>query len=45
MTAPPWRWLWLGVLAAWLIVAHGCHAGDHDDELVIAPPAGERAAR
>jgi hypothetical protein len=39
-----WRWAWLVVLATSLIVAHGCHAGDHDDELAIVP-CGERATR
>jgi hypothetical protein len=32
------------VLATYLIVAHGCHAGDHDDELAIVP-CGERATK
>jgi hypothetical protein len=36
------RWVWLVVLATWLIVAHGCHGGDHDDELAVAP--GEERA-
>jgi hypothetical protein len=30
---PFFRWVVLLVLAAGLIFAHGCHAGDHDDEL------------
>ena len=28
-------WLLLG---AYLLIAHGCHSGDHDDELMINPP-------
>ena len=40
-----WRWAWLLVLATWIIVAHGCHAGDHDDELAIVPPTQERSQR
>jgi hypothetical protein len=39
-----WRWAWVAVLATWLILAHGCHAGDHDDELVITWP-DDRATR
>ena len=31
----PWRWAWLLMLATWVIVAHGCHGGDHDDELSL----------
>ncbi len=42
--APAWRWAWLVLLAAGLILAHGCHAGDHDDDLVIAP-LGQRTSR
>lgn len=30
-----WRWVWLVVLATWVILAHGCHTGDHDDELAV----------
>lgn len=33
-----WRfgiWVIVVVLSGWLIVSHGCHRGDHDDELVI----------
>ena len=31
-----WRWAWLIVAVVWPAFAHGCHAGDHDDELSIA---------
>jgi hypothetical protein len=31
------RWAWLVLLAGWVILAHGCHAGDHDDELAVVP--------
>ena len=34
----PWRWLWLLLLASCVIVCHGCHGGDHDDELVVFLP-------
>jgi hypothetical protein len=47
MTARPalaWRWGVLVVLAVALVLAHGCHAGDHDDELAVCPP-GVRATR
>lgn len=33
-----WYWVPLMLLAGLLIVSHGCHAGDHDDELSVAPP-------
>ena len=36
-TALVWHWAWLMVLATWLILAHGCHGGDHDDELAVMP--------
>ncbi|VTS02560.1 hypothetical protein [Tuwongella immobilis] len=30
----PWtRWLLTAVLMGYFLVAHGCHAGDHDTEL------------
>ena len=32
-----WRWAWLVVALVWPAFAHGCHAGDHDDELAVAP--------
>jgi hypothetical protein len=28
----------LFVLAGWLIFCHGCHTGDHDDELAVILP-------
>jgi hypothetical protein len=28
-----WRWAWLVVIIVWPLFAHGCHSGDHDDEL------------
>jgi hypothetical protein len=31
----PLPWL---LIAAYLLFAHGCHSGDHDDELMIRPP-------
>ena len=27
------RWIVFLLLSSWLLFAHGCHAGDHDDEL------------
>lgn len=30
-----WQSVFLALLAGCLIVAHGCHSGDHDDELLI----------
>lgn len=27
------RWLFALLLATLMVLAHGCHAGDHDDEL------------
>jgi hypothetical protein len=32
-----WRWAWLVVALVWPAFAHGCHAGDHDDELAVVP--------
>ena len=29
------RWGWLLLLAACVILCHGCHAGDHDDDELI----------
>lgn len=29
------RWGFLILLATCVIVAHGCHSGDHDDELIL----------
>jgi hypothetical protein len=37
-----WRWAWLVVALVWPAFAHGCHAGDHDDELSVASPASQR---
>jgi hypothetical protein len=46
LAALAWRWAWLAVLAVWLIFAHGCHPGDHDDELAIVPVSSpDRPAR
>jgi hypothetical protein len=28
-----WRWLPILLIAGYMIFAHGCHLGDHDDEL------------
>jgi hypothetical protein len=36
--AAMWRWAWLLAVLVWPVFAHGCHTGDHDDELMIAPP-------
>ena len=33
----PVSWLLIPVLLAILIVAHGCHTGDHDDEPLFVP--------
>ncbi len=30
-----WGWGWLILLAGSVIVCHGCHGGDHDDELMV----------
>lgn len=30
-----WRLLAVALLAAGLILCHGCHGGDHDDELIV----------
>jgi hypothetical protein len=30
-----WRWGWLLLVATALIFCHGCHGGDHDDELLV----------
>jgi len=30
-----WRGLAIALLAAGLILCHGCHRGDHDDELIV----------
>jgi hypothetical protein len=38
-----WRWAWLVVALVWPAFAHGCHAGDHDDELAVTVPRLERA--
>jgi len=32
------------LVLVWPIFGHGCHAGDHDDELSIVPPP-DAAAR
>jgi hypothetical protein len=33
-----WFWLALVVLVGILIFSHGCHSGDHDDELSVTVP-------
>lgn len=30
-----WRAVAVALLAAGLILCHGCHSGDHDDELIV----------
>jgi hypothetical protein len=32
-----WGWLWVPplVLGGYLLFTHGCHRGDHDDELIV----------
>jgi hypothetical protein len=32
-----WRWAWVAAILVWPIFAHGCHTGDHDDELALTP--------
>jgi hypothetical protein len=27
------------MVLVWPVFGHGCHSGDHDDELAISPPA------
>lgn len=36
----PWRYAWLLAVLVCPLFAHGCHTGDHDDELSASPPAG-----
>lgn len=33
-----WRGGLLLLVLAWPLFGHGCHSGDHDDELVLIPP-------
>ena len=42
-SAGAWNWAWLVLILVWPVFAHGCHGGDHDDELA-APPEASRAA-